>query len=126
MASEISGLLGHVVIDSGSYAVIDPNGESEILELNVDAAEQYALDNWAVNLKMQNSEDVANLAKGMQQKDGFFTLIGMDPSNRVTAILEAPESAVNLDSKRLAANLRQIARGSGTNRMMAVINPGSP
>lgn len=125
IGGDVSGLLGHIVIDSDSYSVIDPLGDVEAKSLDIAAAEQYSLDNWAVNLKMENADDLANLAKGMQQKTGFFTLIGLDTNNRVTAIMDVPESAVSMDEKRLAANLRQIARGSGTDRMFAVINPGS-
>ena len=126
MAEDAPGFIGHVVIDTGKYATIDANGNYKFNAVTNAEFGKVGLDHWAINLKLEGYGDIADLAKSFQNKDGFFTLVGLDTRLRVAAIAEVPDTAMKLDKLKLIANLRQFARGSGTSKMVAVLPENSP
>lgn len=126
MAEKMPKLMGHIVIDTGSYSTINREGKVNKHEVTNNDFGKVGKEHWAVNLRIFSHKDLASLAKSFQNKEGFFTLVGLDARLRVAGISEVPNTAMKLDKIKLAAVLRRFARETGSTKMVAVLPEGSP
>lgn len=127
ISKNVSGFLGHVVIDSNEYSVIKPTNEGLKTEtISRDFGEEKLLrpsiDNPFVWKRVETTEDIREIAKHLEQKNGWITLIGVNPKGKVSAIgqIEADVFRPAKNKKRAAALLRRFARHTGTSQVFAV------
>ena len=111
------GFRGHVVINSGRYAVIDRNGDSKIEVLRnapaQDPLRTASVPNEVLGTPLHWSDDVVRLGQRLKQP-GWITLIGRSGSNGVvSAVVDFPASALAQSTTRLAATVRAVMRSTG-------------
>lgn len=124
-AKRVKGFAGHVVIDSNKYSVITDTGRTKSFAIDNKDFGKPGREHWAINLRLGSTIDLLNIAKKFQNKDGYFTLVGLDARLRVAALAEVPNTSMELDKLKLTANLRRFAINSGATKTVAVLPEGS-
>jgi DNA repair protein RadC/uncharacterized protein with HEPN domain len=119
----IKGLQGHIVINSGKFAFINPtSGESQIAKMETVRPDlEASIPNKIVGDRVKNINDVANLTKRMQNQKGFVNAVYLSSKNDVRSLQEVPVAELET-SRGLAKLLRDQAKHSGSARTFITFN----
>lgn len=117
LTKAVPGMLGHVIINSGRYAVIDPSGAHRV-EALANASEHDPLltpsiPSMLLGKTIARADDVASIARGLKAQDGYVTLMGTTGDGGVRAIAEVPASIIK-NNLRASAIVSRFARFSGS------------
>lgn len=116
IADTVPGFLGHVVINSNEYSVIDGNGLDQTFYKDLSGGYNggASIPHDALqHAQIKNPEGLAQLGKMLQAKDGFFTVVGLSAQNKVISITEVPLDVLNKPKEHSLGVLRAFARNSG-------------
>lgn len=130
LARQVPGMLAHVVINSGKYAVIEPantrapaSSMVQVKEFGEDLLLKSSKPAAALGAKIAGPDDLASIGKSMQ-KPGWITLVGTGSNGLVRAISEAPASILTRSYPYLAGTVRRFMRQSGSASVFAVGEAG--
>lgn len=126
VASGLPGFLGHIVIDHNEYAHIDADGQyhvtqkqmPEVFNKNIPEVPHNAL-----GMTLDNKEDVIEVSKMLENKEGYFSLIGRTARGEVASLAEFPRSLLDegvIKELRLHSTLRRFAAQTGSTDVIAV------
>lgn len=128
LAGQVPGMLGHVVINSGKYAVIQPPrtslsgipspamAETIYRDFGPDMMLKASVPSPFLNKPISKPDDLVAIGKSMQ-KPGWITLVGAGSDNKVRLIADAPSSILGRPDAVLAATVRGMMRRSGARYM---------
>ena len=128
LAEAVPGFLGHVVIDSNEYSIIDYQNSTGRgathrtveKDFGTDKLHQPGVEHVMLGATVRGPEHVAVIGKAAQAPDGWVTLIAgtRDKSGNgvVRAIADLPAHLLD-KSDRLRATLRSFARQTGAQRV---------
>lgn len=126
IASAIPGFKSHVIIDTNEWSRVDSDGFSEKIiddftgrSYSKDAAIPHDI----LHTKIKDARDFAVIGKQLQNKDGFFVLLGMSVGLKVNAIAEFPVSITAKSEAYQHGILRTFARNSGSGSAVVIANP---
>lgn len=107
ISDEVPGFLGHVIINSNKYATIDSAGSEQIIEKNFgeDKLLKPSVPNAFLYESISDAESLANIAKNLQRKEGYLTLIGASGSSGVRVISE-----ISVESIRSPASAQKLIK----------------
>jgi proteasome lid subunit RPN8/RPN11 len=120
--AEVPGMLAHVVINSGKYAVITPRGATEVRvkDFGPDRLLQASKPSPVLGRAINNPDALVALGKSLQ-KPGYITLIGTSvANNEVRVVADAPADILRRPPMFLAATVRRLMRQSGAGNMHLV------
>jgi hypothetical protein len=138
VAEQVPGFAGHVIIDTNTFnsITLKPNGvaegrvigapELEGINLRANQEAPHPILGEAIS----SPDALAGIAKRLQKKDGYITLIGTDSQQRVTLITEVPATALQIAKAsreaelRLLARVKRATRETGARNLFAVV-PGN-
>ena len=107
--------MGHVVIDTNEYSVIDRHGESKRFEKDFGAAAPFtSAGDWS-NFALNSPADAMRLARGLAADPGAVTLVVANYQHRVLSITSVPSAAFSSNaatSRRLLARAAMRAAGA--------------
>ena len=121
--SHVPGFQGHVIVDHGTYAFIDPN-MYVFYDFKVDSSNssyhgsqfQTALKSNKVpwnNMKVNSREDVAALGHHVKNSKDYSCLILTDPQNKVNAIIDVPNKFFNMSKEQVEGYIRNVSKRYG-------------
>ncbi len=115
---------GHVVINSSQYALIDQQGNYEILPINYNNS--YKLDEMRkadsfFNTCIRGPEDFAACAKLMQKSEKSFYMVGLTARNLCNCLYQVSYDILKKPAQHLIDNIRQWSYSSGVDQY-ALIN----
>ena len=127
LADEVPGFLGHVVIDHNEYATINKRGESRVQKFDFggyDPAKNPRIPHALLQSTIMSTGDLARVARQLQARSGFTTLINTDSRARIVGIAELPTDSL-VDDKGIprrdaAARLKDMRLRSGGYRTFGV------
>jgi hypothetical protein len=131
LAKHVPGFRSHVVIDHNQYAVINQNGESEVVKdatLNgTDFSGAPELEHELLGVKLNSPEAAVRLAKALQVPEGHATLILTQRESRVQLIVDVPMGLLKDVSDQSIAKgkavIRRMARDTGSGGRRFLILP---
>ena len=104
--------MGHVVIDTNQYSVIDGSGESNLHTKDFGAVEPFAGAGAFAGFKITSPDDVMGLAKRIGVDRNAVTLIALSYQNIVHSLTTLPAAVfadqVNEDPKGWNARIRKV------------------
>jgi proteasome lid subunit RPN8/RPN11 len=114
LAAQVPGMLGHVVINSKRFAVIQPNGKQEVVERDFGPETLLAASKPSplLGIAIERPSTLVALGKSLQ-KPGWLTLIGVDSNQAVRVVADAPASNLSRSPSVLAGMVRRLMRQSG-------------
>jgi DNA repair protein RadC len=89
LAADVKGFLGHVVIDTNQYSVINSKGESQVF--NEDFGAEQITRAGVLAETVTSPHAVAKLGAQFKRK-GWVTLVAADANLRVNGVMEVPEA----------------------------------
>ena len=128
--AEAPGMLGHVVVNSNRYAVIQP-GKVGLLgwkdaavdvrtrEFGPEMLLKAGIPSAFLGRRIGSPQDLVAIGKSIQ-KPGWLTLIGVGSDGNVRALADVPRSALSRPDNVLAAMARRFARLSGSRQLHLV------
>ena len=127
--SEMAGFRGHIIVDHGTYASIVKGLNGHMVALNdgkVDSSKSYSgsefqsnLPSYKVpwnNLKVSSSKDIAELGYHVKNSDTYSTLILTDPRLNVNAIIDLPNSFLNMSRNQVEGYIKNISKKYGASK----------
>lgn len=131
VADSVPGMRAHVVIDHNEYAVLDADGQHQVVkapELNGrDFTSAPALEHELLGVKVTGPGEVAQLAKSLQIPQGHATLVLNDADSRVQLLVDVPMGALRDTSPaglvKGKALMRRMARTSGSGGHRFIVLP---
>ena len=110
---------GHVVINSKSYALLDENGDYEILPITYNNSykieDKRNADSF-FNTVVRRPEDFAACAKLMQKSDNSFYMVGLSAKNYCNCLYQVSYDILNKPPQNLIENIRVWSYTSGVHR----------
>jgi len=110
---------GHVVINSKSYALLDENGDYEILPIaynNSYKIEDKRNADSFFNTTVKGPEDFAACAKLMQKSENSFYMIGLSTRNKCNCLYQISYDILNDPAHNLIKDIRKWSYVSGVER----------
>ncbi|MFN7929881.1 MAG: LPD1 domain-containing protein [Blastocatellia bacterium] len=120
-AKKVEGFQGHIIINSGEYAVIEPALTKPQIYQIPDHQETLltpSIPHDLLNQTIAKPIDAVRLGKQLQAKEGFVTLTYLGSDNRVRAIQEMPESLFQREQEA-ADYMRGRKRAFGATRIIS-------
>ena len=120
---KVPGFLGHIIINSGTYALIEraSNGDYVIEnEININnykadkVDEMLSKEAWA-NTQIKDRDDILNLAYDLKNNPNYSSLILTDAKMKPRIILDVPNKFLNMSPKQINGYVRNVARQNGAN-----------
>jgi hypothetical protein len=135
ISKKINGFLGHVIINSGTYALIENskvqgfkdtliwNDNIKIENYSEDFIDKMmSKDLWA-NTQITGKYDILNLAYDLKNNPNYSSLIMTDAQQKPRIILDIPNKFLNMKLGQINGYIRNIARQNGaTNAYIATQN----
>tara|TARA_Y100001938_G_scaffold15058_1_gene18561 strand:- start:1884 stop:11024 length:9141 start_codon:yes stop_codon:yes gene_type:complete len=129
---EVKGFLGHIIIDSGSYATITKSPEAKGLRVKQIEFDAYpddklltpSIEHKWLGKEIYNTADLAPVARGLEQ-NGFFTLIGLDGHNRIRGVVDVPYEFFNDKVHKMQKTLKEISANIGSMKMISIVDADS-
>ena len=129
---EVKGFLGHIIIDSGSYATITKSPEAKGLRVKQIEFDAYpddklltpSIEHKWLGKEIYNTADLAPVARGLEQ-NGFFTLIGLDGYNRIRGVVDVPYEFFNDKVHKMQKTLKEISANIGSMKMISIVDADS-
>ncbi len=118
------GMIAHVVINSNEYSVL--GGEHSLIpettkkELTGGYTNGASIPHNALKIKITRDDQIAEIGKLVEQKEGFFTAIGLNAKLEVVSIAEVPMSVMDKSEMFQLSVLRSFARNSGATSVSVV------
>jgi orotate phosphoribosyltransferase len=130
IAEAMPGFKGHVIIDHNEYGVINIEKDGADTVISSDVFDKELTGGYSENnpIVPHNAlrriiggpEELAEVGKLIERKDGYFTLIGLGARMNVLSIAEFPRDLLNKPDFYLLGALRRFARHSGADAVAAV------
>ncbi len=120
-AETVPGFKGHVIINSGEYAVIDPTlraPQYHSIPNHQEILLTPSVPHDLLSQPIQTPADAMRLGKTLQAKEGFVTLVYLGADNRVRAIQEMP-AALFQRAQEASDYLRGRQRAFGATRIIS-------
>lgn len=127
IADRIDGFLGHVIVDSNEYGVIDTTGGAQTIPAQFKDMSQETplIPHDALNVNITEYENLAELGKLIQAPRGFFSVVGIGSDGKISAISEMPDSILDQPPLKIANKVRLFARHTGSRGVVVVTPEGS-
>lgn len=122
---KIKGFLGHVIINSGTYSLIErckaPGFTDALIwndEIKIENYKPDDIDNmlskeaWA-NTQIRNKDDILNLAYDLKNNPNYSSLIMADAKQKARIILDIPNSFLNMKLGQINGYIRNVAKENG-------------
>lgn len=121
-AKIIKGLRGHVVINSGKFAFISPQGQTQIADIeSIRPDLEASIPNKIVTERIKNKTDIARLSKRMQNPKGYVNAVYLSAKNDVRSLQEIPVNFTKTP-REMARLIRQQAKLSGSPNIYITFN----
>lgn len=121
---KIDGFKGHVIVNSGTYALITVDEQGVASSQDSIKIENYSPDKIDkmqskdpyYEQKITNSTQLAQIAFGLKNNPNYSSLIFTDARGRVSAVIDVPNSFLNSDFYDIENFIRNRARENGGTR----------
>lgn len=121
IAARVAGMRGHVIINSGRFAVLDASGESSIHPLDQQAQDALltpSVPSGLLGQSINTSHKVASIGKGLQSQLDAVVLIAHSPNRGINGIFEV-NAALMRNLLPARALIRRYGRMAGAIEMFA-------
>ena len=121
IAARVAGMRGHVIINSGKFAVVDETGASSVHALKragPDALLTPSVPSGFLGQSISTGQKVASIGKGLQSQSDAVVLIAHSPSRGINGIFEVNAARMK-NALPARALIRRYGRMAGAIEMFA-------
>ena len=117
--NKIDGFKGHIVVNSGTYAMITSDGKvldnQKITNYSPDEIDKMMSSDPFYNIKI-NRETLTNMAFDLKNNPNYATIIMADQSLKARIVLDIPNNFFNMKDEQIRGYIRNIATKNGAER----------
>ena len=116
----VHGFKGHVVVNSGTYAYVDIDGnyqnEVEIKNYKPDEIDKMLSNEPWTKIQFNSPEQIAKIMYDVKNNPNYSTLILTDSRLYGRIIIDIPNTFLNMKGSQIEGYIRNIARQNGADR----------
>ena len=127
MNKKINGFLGHVIINSGTYAVIEKSNipsfanslvwkdNIKIENYSADAVDKMMSNELWTKTKIKSINDLVSLGYDIKNNPNYSTLVLADAKLMPRIVIDLPNNFLNMKLEQINGYIRNVARQNGAN-----------